>query len=358
MAPVVLGVVAAVSACSTRPPGPAVPRSPAGIPASNAAVGDPMLGGVISILERLDEYAEDEAYRQVSDRLADWRRQHPPAAGPQPEPLLAALPERLRLPPAFGGGAEDFRGLRDACWLAGVARAAGDRAAEGDRLAVAAELFRWTVRSLAIVADPPAVPTGSMPGSRWLMPGEILLAGRASPPQRAWIFLELLRQAGIDGVMLATREGGSLRPWLPAAIIDGEAYLFEPTYGMPVPGPAGTGIATARQAAGDASVLAALSLPDRPYPLQAADVGQMVPLVAADPWSMSERVRTWLPHSSGCAGRGSRSMPPACSTGQGGRSPAAAWIAAASGSFPSRRSPAVAMTRPGCGLPSRRTSRR
>jgi type IV pilus assembly protein PilB len=66
---------------------------------------------------------------------------------------------------------------------------------------VAANLFRWTVRSLALVSDPPMVPTTATPGTRWFSPGEILLSGRASAAQRSWIFLELLRQAGIDGVM-------------------------------------------------------------------------------------------------------------------------------------------------------------
>lgn len=161
-----------------------------------------------------------------------------------------------------------------------------------DDLEAATRLFHWTVRWLAAVSDPPMVPSEAVPGSRWFFPGEILLAGRGSPAQRAWIFLELLRQAGIDGVMLATpARGGELpRPWVPAAIIDGEAYLFEPTYGMAIPGPGGAGVATARQAAEDPSVLAALSLPERAYPVQAADLERMVVLAVADPWSLSPRM--------------------------------------------------------------------
>ncbi len=287
IAATVTAVSMTLAGCAGRPPAPL--PAPRAVPVAQSPAAGAVLEGALAILDRLDEYAEDEAYRQVSERLAEWRRVQPVEAAVRPggtngvERLVAGLPERLRAPAASRDAADELRHLRDCCWLAGVARQGRDRAAAGEPLAVATELFRWTVRSLAIVADPPAVPTASAPGSRWLMPGEILLAGRASASQRAWIFLELLRQAGIDGVMLATGVDGSLRPWLPAAIIDGEAYLFEPAYGMPVSGPGGNGIATARQAAAEASVLGALSLPDRPYPLQAADVGQLVPLVAADP---------------------------------------------------------------------------
>jgi hypothetical protein len=154
---------------------------------------------------------------------------------------------------------------------------------------VATRLFDWTVRSLAIVGDPPMVPTEATPGTRWYAPGEILLTGRASAAQRSWIFVELLRQAGIEGVMLATGggDGGPPRPWLPAAIIDGEAYLFEPTYGLPVPGPGGNGVTTLRQAAADPAILSSMSLPDRGYPVQADDVSGVSVLVVAEPRSLT-----------------------------------------------------------------------
>jgi hypothetical protein len=92
--------------------------------------------------------------------------------------------------------------------------------------------------------------------------------------------------------MLATGDAaaGSARPWLPAVVTGGEAYLFEPTYGMPVPGPNGAGVATARQAAADPAILEALSLPDRPYPVKSSDVASLSVLVVADPWSLSRRM--------------------------------------------------------------------
>jgi hypothetical protein len=264
---------------------------------------DKMLAGALAVLDRLDDFDEARGAELVFDRLNQWSQASNLAsqigadAGDwRPDPLLETLPEGLRSlatadaleSPAFTLDG-DVVFLRDQRWLADIARIV--RGGAVDDLDVAERLFRWTVRSLALGGDPPMVPTAATPGTRWFLPGEILLAGRASGPQRAWIFLQLLRHAGLDGVMLATgdRSTGRPRPWVPAAVIDGEAYLFEPVYGMPIPGPGGVGIATVRQAAADPAVLASLSLPERPYPLGPRDMQGLSILVAADPWSLARR---------------------------------------------------------------------
>lgn len=258
--------------------------------------GDKLVAGAVAAVSRLDDFDERRAVEQALDRLAQWSH-HPASVGQawRPAPLLATLRPALRGASETGldrgsFDAADVAYIRDCRWLADIARWARGNATTD--LDVARNLFEWTVRSLAIVGDPPAVPSESSPGSRWLTPGEILLAGRASGPQRAWIFVELLAQAGIDGVMLATGDAaaGTLRPWLPVAVIDGEAYLFETTYGMPVPRKDGSSVATVREAAADPAVLGALSLPDRPYPLAAADVAGLSVLVVADPRGLSRRM--------------------------------------------------------------------
>ena len=291
------GVVASLVGCG-RPA--ASPARPTGVPAVPAAVREKLLDGAVSVLERLEQFDEAAAYGQVFDRLNQWSHARPGAAAAWAvDPLVATLPEPLRAmasEAALGSStfeaSGDVTALRDARWLADIARQARAGVAPDDDLAAAVALFRWTVRSLAPVSDPPMVPTASNPGSRWMLPGEILLAGRASAAQRAWIFLELLRHAGLDGVMLATGDAasGPPRPWLPALVSGGEAYLFETAYGMPIPGPGGVGVATAREAAGDPTVLAALSLADRPYPVQASDMARLTVLVAADPWCLSRRM--------------------------------------------------------------------
>jgi hypothetical protein len=272
------------------------------MPAVSEDVREKLLDGAVAVLSRLDDYDEESAFAQVFDRLNQWGHAAviagaPLAADWEVDPLFTALPDRLRagttaesLGSAVFDAATDLTALRDQRWLADIAASARGDAVED--LDIAANLFRWTVRSLALVSDPPMVPTDATPGTRWFLPGEILLSGRASPAQRAWIFLELVRHAGLDGVMLATGDlERGVRAWIPAVIADGEAWLFEPTYGMPIAGPEGVGIANARQAAANPSILQRMSVPDRSYPVQAADIAGLSVLVAADPWSLSRRMR-------------------------------------------------------------------
>jgi hypothetical protein len=284
----------------------ATSREPSGVrvtPAVSEDVREQLLDGAVAVLDRLEDYDEESAFAQVFDRLNQWSHAAanagvPLAANWKPDPLFNSLPERLRVGTSQGAlesavfdAATDVAVLRDQRWLADIASSARGDAVED--LDIAKNLFRWTVRSLAVVSDPPMVATESSPGSRWFLPGEILLAGRASPAQRAWIFLELLRHARLEGVMLATGDPakGGVRAWIPALVSGGEAWLFEPTYGLPVPGPDGTGVATARQAAADPAILERLSVGERSYPVKAADMAGLSVLVAADPWSLSRRMR-------------------------------------------------------------------
>ncbi|MCX7414640.1 MAG: hypothetical protein NTW36_14530 [Planctomycetia bacterium] len=291
--------------------GPATPGRTAGerpsdivrvTPAMPQAVRDKLLDGAMAVLGRLEDYDEASAFAQVFDRLNQWS--HAVAIDGNAavdawtlDPLVDTLPADLRagvtaesLASSVFDAANDMPALRDQRWLADIVDSARGDAI--DDVEIARNLFDWTVRSLAIVSDPPMVPTVANPGTRWFLPGEILLAGRASAAQRAWIFLELLRHAGLDGVMLATGSAadGTLRPWIPALISGGEAHLFEPAYGMPIPGPAGMGVATARQAAADPAILAAVSLPDRPYPVKAADIANLSVLVPGTRENLARRM--------------------------------------------------------------------
>jgi tetratricopeptide (TPR) repeat protein len=268
-----------------------------------------LLAGAVGVLGRLDDFEESAAVAQVFDRLNQWRHAigNMEPAGLQGS-LWREVPGPLRraagavIEPTGFDAVDDVHFLRDQRWLADIA---GHVVGEGlDDLAAAKRLFRWTVESLALVADPPSVPSDEAPGRRWYLPGEILLLGRASAPQRAWVFLELLRHAGLDGVMLGTRSapGQPARPWVPALVSGGECHLFEPTYGMPIPGPGWQGIATARQAAEDPQILGQLDLPERPYPVRSEDVRDLVVLVAASAQSFSARMRRLEADLTGAAG--------------------------------------------------------
>ena len=223
---------------SGRPPRarrPAADRAPAApapaMPMMSQEVRDQLLDGALDVLGHLENYDEKAAYGQVFDRLNQWS--HAITAGGaadpwKPDPLLLKLPESLRgagaekaLASVVFNGTTDVSTLRDQRWLADVAASARGPAIQD--IDVAQRLFAWTVQSLAMTSDPPMVPTESAPGTRWFQPGEILLAGRASAAQRAWIFLDLVRHAGLDGVMLATGDAsqGTLRPWIPAVLCGG-----------------------------------------------------------------------------------------------------------------------------------------
>ena len=332
------------------------------------AVREKLLDGALAVLGKLDGYDEASAFAQVFDRLNQWSHAVAIAGGTAADewkldPLYETLPAELRAaatPEALGSSVFDARtdveSLRDQRWLADIAATARGDAI--DDLDVAVNIFTWTVRSLAIASDPPMVPTAANPGTRWFLPGEILLAGRASGPQRAWVFLELLRHSGLDGVMLATGDAaaGTLRPWVPALLSGGEAYLFEPTYGMPVPGPGGQGVATARQAAADPAILRGLSLPDRAYPVQASDIGALSVLVPATPQSLSRRMHLLDGHLAGATtiDLTVAARPRAPNSSAATRRPRAA---CGSGSFPGKHSAAAAPTRPPWRLPRARSSR-
>lgn len=292
------------AATPRRPTPPATSAPPVRQPMSTE-VRERILEGAMDVLGNLENYEEPVAFAQVFDRLNQWSHaaglggegQDGSSGGWQRDPLLERIPARFRDDPLVRGvdgmafdAATDVLALRDERWLADVAATARGDAL--DDLDVARNLFEWTVRSLAISSDPPMVPAEGNPGTRWFSPGEILLVGRASAAQRAWVFLDLVRHCGLEGVMLATGDpdAGSARPWVPAVVTGGEAYLFDTGYGMPVPGPGGTGIATARQAAEDPAILASMSLPDRPYPVQSGDIAGLTVLVPATPWSLSKRM--------------------------------------------------------------------
>ncbi len=286
--------------CGSPPPKP-LPREVRVVAQVSQEVRSKLLDGALAVLGNLENYEEESATAQVFDRLNQWIHADPvgdeaASASWRPDPLIASLPEAYqslcdaeRLGSAVFDAAQDVTALRDQRWLADIAKT--NRGDAVDDLDIATALFQWTIRSLAIESDPPFAATPESSGDRWFERGEILLAGRGSPVQRSWIFLELLRQAGLHGVMLATVDtNGGLRPWVPALISGGEAYLFEPTYGLPIPAAAGDGVATVRQAAAEPAILERLGRGGRPYPVAAADMQSLGILVAADPEMLSRRM--------------------------------------------------------------------
>ncbi len=140
-------------------------------------------------------------------------------------------------------------------------------------------LFDFVVRNIEFVDDQSA----SLPLTLF----EVLLFGRGTAEDCAWLFANLLRQAHIDAVILRPRTdtainhpGETERRWLVGVLIDDGVYLFDPRLGSPIPSAADqVDKLTVRVPATLAEVLKNDGLlrqldasEDRPYPLRADDL--------------------------------------------------------------------------------------
>jgi hypothetical protein len=96
-----------------------------------------------------------------------------------------------------------------------------------DDLERTVKLFEFVVRNVVLTPDTQAVP---------LTLYEILLFGRGSEAQQAWLFAELLRQLRIDSVLIHGSDSGPGGPeWVFAVILDDHTYLLDFHLQTPVP---------------------------------------------------------------------------------------------------------------------------
>lgn len=215
----------------------------------------------------------------LQSRLADWRR----------DPLLATLPEQLQKLPqladleTMGFSPPDGIELRQAMWLRDASNwAAGETQNDLER---AKRLFDWVVRNIQLDATDDA----DAPRLAW----HTLLLGHGPAIDRAWLFMLLARQQGLDVVMLAcppTDGDSPPQPWVPALVLNEELYLFEPALGLPIPGPDGRP-ATLAQAAGDDGLLRQLDLDDEhPYEMTSARLQAVTAMIEASPMYLSQRM--------------------------------------------------------------------
>lgn len=181
--------------------------------------------------------------------------------------------------------------LREAIWLRDISQAAGG--GTNDNLELAARLFDWVVRNIQLDAEPMQTDGQASASTLPLLPWQTLLLGHGLAADRAWIFALLARQQGLDVVMIDRADNPPAAPplGLAALLANGELYLFDASLGLPIPGPAGEGIATLAQAASDESVFGQLNLDDdHSYRLRSADLADVVALVEASPMYLYERM--------------------------------------------------------------------
>ena len=261
-------------------------------PSSEVDVSDALFASVVDNLDHLEEFDVNQIMPQICDRLNQWYRQDKPQVDWQMDPLVPQLPEelqelrimtalddmRFRLPDAWY--------LQEAVWLRDISNSA--RADKFDDVEVAESLFDWTVRNIQLESE--VDPDSQMYRHQ---PFETLLVGRGDALARAWTFMLLARQQGLDVVLLAIadEEGGKPRPWLPALVSGGELYLFDSRLGLPIRTADGQGVATLSQVAADEQWLRALDLDEEHrYPVAAEDLKRVVALVEATPHSLSRRM--------------------------------------------------------------------
>jgi TolA-binding protein len=288
--------------------------APAPTPQGEESNRRQLLQSAINLLNSPEQFRdENQLDEQIFERLNQWQRaegsasddptaddnQKSDTTGRKSDSLIDGLsPElqQLRVVKRLNSDRfnKDYDGtfLREAVILRDVADHIQPE--KRDDLSVAQALFDWTVRNIQLQPQPG---TDATPDEQWLarhLPLETVFFGRATPLQRAWVFMLLARQAGLDVVLLAlpdARNADQPRPWVTALVDGNDLYLFDFTYGVPILGPGGKGVATLAQAAADDKILRQMDTGDRPYPRKSADLQKVTALLEASPGYLAPRLK-------------------------------------------------------------------
>ncbi len=173
-----------------------------------------------------------------------------------------------------------------------------------DTLIRATRLFDWTMRNISLerlAAEGPAPPAPDLPvGLIYRGPGyrqtpfQTLFRGSGDSRQRARVFIQLCRQAGIEACMLGVLSDESKDPeeWAVGVLLGKEIFLFDSELGIPIPGPGQIGIATLEEARKDSTVLRRLNVPGWfEYGTDSKQVQQTIALLDAPPESLARRMQ-------------------------------------------------------------------
>ena len=147
----------------------------------------------------------------------------------RPHSLLKSLPKEWIEQVSLEQFVErDATYLRDCLWANKASRfAAGD--AEKD-LDIVVNLFDYVVRNVALI---PARSRRILLG-----PFDVMVLGRGTASDRAWVFAELLRQRNVDSVILTPRhaagEARNEEVVFVGVLFEKDIVLFDPTLGLPL----------------------------------------------------------------------------------------------------------------------------
>ena len=239
--------------------------------------------GTLASIDEIFNLSRLERTTSISDgvlRLNDWQRTCAPAedgAGPLPAEIRKLLSEpQIRGLDIRGLGEKRFtlrdgEHLRDCLLERTISRyAPGTGKSELER---ATHLFDHLVRAIGLVPAPPH----DLP----LTPYEVYLFGKGTAEDRAWIFVNVLRQLRIDAVLLfptasgpASTQASAGPKFLVGVLLENQVFLFDPQSGVAIPAISAdaTGglprVATLAEAVAEPAVLKQLDAgPDRPYPI-------------------------------------------------------------------------------------------
>lgn len=255
----------------------------------------------INLLLRHEDFDAATTFGEALQRLNQWVRHQPPDDQWALDPLVSGLPLRLLEIEPMRGLADlkfqdfDRAHLQEAVWMRDAAEAA--RGKSLDPITRATNLFDWVVRNIQL--EGPAAPGGDLTAGVETqlprLPGETLLYGRGLAVDRAWIFMLMARQQHLEVVLLAFADpetANGSRTWAPALLHQGELYVFEPTLGMPIPGPGGQGVATLTQLRADDALLRQLDVDEQHrYPVTSAQLETVAALIEASPGYLTRRMR-------------------------------------------------------------------
>ncbi|MCA9015792.1 MAG: hypothetical protein KDA77_10715, partial [Planctomycetaceae bacterium] len=118
----------------------------------------------------------------------------------------------------------DGKFIRDSQLFNGMMNAAIEGQNNDRERATAA--FYYCMNNIALVTDEKYV----LP----LSPYEICILGTGSAEQRAWVYIDVLRQLRIDAVLLRPAKPAPFK-LLVGVLMDESIYLFDPALGLPIP---------------------------------------------------------------------------------------------------------------------------
>ena len=290
------------------------------------------LAGLPDDLSRLSQMssinfrAETAMFQSLADRFQTTRNDQQAAILARAEQVKAEL-ENVALFHSHFTDIDDlldvralnFQGadvdhFKQVVWARNIALwAKGNKQGDIDR---AVSLFDWTIRNLDLKPETTVI-NGQTIAAPIQEPWLTLLAGQGTVYDRAWIFIELLRQLRIDACLLAYEKEdspGQYEPWAVGVLSDNEIYLFSPAYGVAIPGPQGvrlsertkqknepsggaeTGeiayndIATLSQVAANDQLLRKLDTDSIPFPVNAEQAKKSVAILFTSPCMAAQRM--------------------------------------------------------------------